>query len=538
MGPALPDQPEVVPGDVVAGRYRIEVLLGRGGFGHVFRAKVEPDGGKVAIKILLRSMFGHPTGLARFQQEAELLRRLEHPNTVRVLDFGVTPEGIAYIACEYLKGRSLGHVLRKGPLATERVARIGIMALGALEEAHREGIVHRDIKPENVFLFDDGPGREGVKLLDFGLAKALEPPGREAPKAQLTMQGEAPGTPSYMAPEQAFGGQVTPAADLYALGLTLAEALTSTRVFDDPTSTQTLRRQASPEPVRLPPGVAESPLGAVIERATRKRPAERFPSATAMREAIEAVINNLSSRVPKPGVTEMGAPVPEALTPPPPQPAPQVASEPVTQLGAPVPEAMARPSVPYIEVSPYVEAPPSARVPPPPTVRRRAPSLWRWILPVAVVTVIGGAVLGVLLYQEHSSSAPVARKEPARPKNPPPVAPPAPAPAPAPAGPKSWKDISDQALKDRLTGLRWSITQETTSPQPQGPVLMLQFRKGSRQGALHLYRFHEEALAAQADESLRLTQRYPSARDGSTVLLVQVFDDMSASNRLLDQLTK
>ncbi len=175
------------PGDIVAGRYRVEALLGKGGFGVVYRAVQLNIGRAVALKMLLAEALAHAGGIARFRREAELAQRLEHPNTVRLYDFGETEGGLPFAAWELLRGHPLDEVLRAEPtLAAPRVARIGAQALKALMEAHGLGIVHRDVKPSNLFLCEFSGERDFVKVLDFGIAKCLsDGPGltRKAPSS-------------------------------------------------------------------------------------------------------------------------------------------------------------------------------------------------------------------------------------------------------------------------------------------------------------------------------------------------------------------
>ena len=271
------------PGDVVAGRYRVEALLGRGGFGVVYRAVQLNIGRAVALKMLLAEALAHPEGIIRFRREAELAQRLEHPNTVRLYDFGETEQGLPFIAWELLRGRAFDEVIRaEGCLAPGRVARIAAQALKALMEAHALGIVHRDIKPSNVFLCEFSGERDFVKVLDFGIAKCLtDGPG-------LTSDGVIIGTPNYMPREQVAGHGVTPATDVYALGLVMAEALLGRPVFIGEAGLALCMAQLSDTPVPLPKSVLASPLGSVIARATQKDPSARFATAAEMLAELEA----------------------------------------------------------------------------------------------------------------------------------------------------------------------------------------------------------------------------------------------------------
>jgi serine/threonine protein kinase len=279
-------------GDVLEGRYRIEEKLGEGGFGAVFRATQLNIDRKVAIKVVQPQLLAMGSGLERFLREAKVAQRLEHPNIVRMYDFGHTEDGTPYIAWELLKGKPLDAILEEGiPVAPSRVVRICLQVLKALMEAHAQGIVHRDIKPANIFLSEFSGEPDFVKVLDFGIAKALDVTEDNKSKA-LTMAGQIIGTPNYMAPEQVEGKAVGPGADLYSLGLVMAELLTGQAVFQG-TGLAVCAAQLSPEPVPLRPDVANGPLGRVIWRATQKRLDERYPSARDMLDDLKQVAREL-----------------------------------------------------------------------------------------------------------------------------------------------------------------------------------------------------------------------------------------------------
>ena len=272
------------PGDVVAGRYRIEETLGEGGFGTVFRAtQLNLDRG-VALKVLHPELRLSDRGLERFRREARLAQALEHPNTVRLFDFGETAEGVPFIAWELLRGRPLDRLLAEdGPFAPARVVRIATQVLKSLMEAHGRGVVHRDVKPQNVFVSDFQGEPDFVKVLDFGVAK----PDPSSPgEAQVTREGELVGTPSYMAPEAVRGEGVGPPADLYALGLVMAELLSGSVVVTGRSQVDVIVNQMSERPVPLPEEVVSGPLGEVVVRATAKPLEDRFRSAEAMLEAL------------------------------------------------------------------------------------------------------------------------------------------------------------------------------------------------------------------------------------------------------------
>ncbi|MBL9026848.1 MAG: serine/threonine protein kinase [Myxococcales bacterium] len=290
----------LAPGFVVASRYRIESVLGAGGFGHVYVATQIGLGRRVALKVLPASATASAEQLERFQREAALAQRLEHPNTVRLFDHGVSAEGIPFIALELLRGETLAtSIARIGPQADERVARVAAQVLKALMEAHALGVVHRDIKPANIFLTSHAGEPLFVKLLDFGIAKQSQdavPPSRQiaAASAQpsstaLTSASHVMGTPRYMAPEQVRGEPVGPPADLYALGLTLAEMIAGRPVFDTENALEIISTHLADQPVQLPEAALGSRLRAVLERATTSRPEARYADAREMLDAIEAL---------------------------------------------------------------------------------------------------------------------------------------------------------------------------------------------------------------------------------------------------------
>ncbi len=275
--------PVLRPGELVAGRYRVEALIGQGGFGAVFRAMQLPMNRPVALKIVLPHAAGNAEVRARFRRESELAQRLEHPNTVRLYDFGETDQGLPFIVWEHLNGRSLDIVLSTdGSQGVGRAARIGTQILKSLMEAHAKGIIHRDIKPSNVFLCDFSGERDFVKVLDFGIAKAAD-------GQQVTRGGSMLGTPAYMSPEQVSGGAVSAASDTYALGLVLAEIISGKPVFGGDAPLAVAMAQLSDEPAPLPSLVVESPLGPLIVRATQKKAERRFGTAAEMLAALEAV---------------------------------------------------------------------------------------------------------------------------------------------------------------------------------------------------------------------------------------------------------
>lgn len=235
---------------------------------------------EVALKILLPEQLDG-VGRDRFRREAELGERLTCPHSVRLHAHGEDELGMPYIAFELLEGQSLSSWLsERGPQTPESTARIARAALEALAEAHDLGMVHRDIKPANIHLCSYGGHADFVKVLDFGIAKRSA---RDA--TQLTAADVVVGTARYMAPEQLRGEEISPATDLYSLGLVMAELLAGEPVFRG-TTIDVCIEQVSPRSVPLTASVRGSPLGALIARATDKDPGRRFQSARELLAAL------------------------------------------------------------------------------------------------------------------------------------------------------------------------------------------------------------------------------------------------------------
>lgn len=275
--------PAIALGSTVAGRYRIEALLGAGGYGAVYVAVQLNLDRKVALKVLHPHVMTRPNAQLRFEREARLAQLLQHPNVVRLFDFGVDPTTHqSFIVWEMLEGRSLeAELTRLGALDWKRVARIATQVLKALIEAHGRGIVHRDIKPANLYLCDFAGEPDFVKVLDFGIATFSESAG-----SSITQEGTTLGTPMYMAPEQVLGEPVDARADLYALGLVMAEALSGVPSLTGRSAMEIAMRQLAAEPHVLDPRVLATPLRDVIARAVAKPREQRFTSADEMLRAL------------------------------------------------------------------------------------------------------------------------------------------------------------------------------------------------------------------------------------------------------------
>ena len=277
-------------GTIFAGRYRILGLLGQGGMGAVFDAQHTGTGQPVAIKTLLLDGASDLDAVRRFFNEARMTAALQHPNTVRVFDFGQSDDGIFYLAMERLRGETLGEMqvrldVRARPMSQEQAGRIAIDVLRSLAEAHNAGLVHRDLKPANIFLHDIGTGETVVKVLDFGIAKSND--------SHLTKTGTSIGTPAFMSPEQVMSGVVDGRADLYALGVVLHGCVAGVLPFRaDSSYSMMMKHVAEPAPslreLQLPGVTAE--FADLVQRALAKKPEDRFANAGAMREALERAL--------------------------------------------------------------------------------------------------------------------------------------------------------------------------------------------------------------------------------------------------------
>jgi Protein kinase domain len=266
-------------GSTLDGRYRIDGLVGIGGMGSVYRCEHVGIGRPVAIKVLHADFIGNREASVRFQREAIASGRLEHPNIVGVSDFGLLEDGGCYLVMELLEGESLGDRLDRERLPWREAIDILRGVLRGLRHAHDRGVVHRDIKPDNVFLAVKD-GDPITKILDFGIAK-LFAGGADDPGA--TRVGITVGTPAYLSPEQAVGGEITPASDLYSTTVLLFEMLTGRPPFEDKDPLSMLGAHVG----RPPPSIAEiapelvlpPELEKIIQQGLAKQPLERFPSA-------------------------------------------------------------------------------------------------------------------------------------------------------------------------------------------------------------------------------------------------------------------
>ena len=271
------------------GSYRLLERIGKGGMGEVYRARHVKLGREAAVKILPPALAAEPDFLKRFEREAASAAALNHPNILQVYDYG-EQDGTPYLVMPYIGGGTLKDRLVGGTITPGGFARALTEVAGALDYAHRQGIVHRDVKPANILIDDD----ERAYLADFGIAKAIE--GGEA----LTQTGLGVGTPEYMAPEQSQG-RAEPRSDLYALGVMLFQLLTGRVPYSGASTVEVLLKHLQePVPLGALRGPAAREFGPILSRALAKDPAGRYPTG----RELMAVANAALARI---GVADAGA---------------------------------------------------------------------------------------------------------------------------------------------------------------------------------------------------------------------------------------
>jgi serine/threonine-protein kinase len=290
-------------GQVVADRYHIIKKLGEGGMGAVYLGEHVKMGRKSAIKVMNPSMAADPDAISRFNREAANASRISHPNVCQIYDFGETPDGTIYLAMEFVEGVPLTVIIeREGALPAARAAKILRQAADALASAHELGIVHRDLKPDNIMIVQGKDGGDIVKVVDFGIAKAVA--GDETGQ-KVTKTGLVVGTPEYMSPEQLSGDKLDGRSDIYSLGLVFYRMLTGVLPFQADSAQETMIKRLTDEPMRLAaarPDITFPPeLQVVLDKALTRLPADRYTNAAQFgRDAEAAVVGLPRTRVAEP----------------------------------------------------------------------------------------------------------------------------------------------------------------------------------------------------------------------------------------------
>lgn len=270
------------------GQYVLKEQLGTGGMGEVYRAEHLLLRRPSAIKVIRPERAGDPKNLRRFEREVQVTATLTHPNTIQIYDYGRAEDGTFYYVMEYLPGQNLEQLVKQhGPLSAERAVHLLRQICGALREAHAVGLIHRDIKPSNVIVCDRGMLHDVAKLLDFGIVDVPD----VGPGTEFTAHGQLLGTPAYMSAEQAAGApDVDARSDLYSLGATAYFMLTGKAPFERTTTNLVIAahiHDAVTPPHYLRTDIPAD-LSAVVKRCLEKDPAQRFPDAAGLEEALAA----------------------------------------------------------------------------------------------------------------------------------------------------------------------------------------------------------------------------------------------------------
>jgi serine/threonine protein kinase len=278
----------------ITDRWEVFERIGEGGMGVVYKGRHKVMGKIVAVKILMPHLTARSVSLRRFQQEAQAVSALEHPNVIDVLDCGLTPNGQAYQVMDYIKGISLTEAIHsEGKLPPERSLGIFMQICSGLAHAHSRNILHRDLKPSNIMLVDNADGKDHVRIVDFGLAKLLQDEMMGA-KQSLTQSGEVFGSPLYMSPEQCTGGKLDERSDIYSMGCLMYETLTGEPPIVGANVLDTMQRQLTDEPKPFATTSDDSlliRLNEIVLRCLSKERDLRYANATELKDDLHLALD-------------------------------------------------------------------------------------------------------------------------------------------------------------------------------------------------------------------------------------------------------
>jgi len=414
-GTDLHSSTDIAPGTILGGKYEIISKVGEGGMGAVFKAKSVPGGHIWALKVVAQRLVQEPGFRQRFKSEALIMKAVNHPNDVQVVDYAETEDGLPFTVMEFVDGPHLDELVPAGTkMDIARAVNLVIQLVDGLGAAHKLTIIHRDVKPDNIMVGKSPDGKEMAKLLDFGVAKVKEQ--GELYASAKTAAGVMIGTPAYMSPEQVKGipsDQLDGRVDLYASAVILFELLCGRPPFVEKKPVMMLMAHAAtppPDPRQFRKELCPA-LAAAILRALEKDPTKRFADANEMHQALEAGLKEQLAAAPAAAAAAAPAPagkptVPVAAPPPPPRPAP-VAPPP------PPPPPAARPASDP-EVTAQLEKPRHIEPPPPtqpgpvsshytgalpksrPTARSAGKRHWGRII---IVLLVLAAIIGLLIWR-------------------------------------------------------------------------------------------------------------------------------------------
>ena len=280
-------------GHVIGDRYRVERLIAAGGMGFVYMATDLVQQQPVALKIMRTSLQRDPVAIERFRREVRTIRRLMHPNTIELIDYGVTEEGFMFLVMEWLHGKDLREILRiKRRLSAITTTRVALQVAWSLSEAHMKGIIHRDLKPENIFIMHNPGPHLRIKVVDFGLAKVVSGP---ESAQQITRGGVVCGTPEYMSPEQAKGEQLDGRSDVYALGCVMYAMLEGDAPFRGKKAIDIAMMHINHPFPQMSEKVPQQ-LKDIILKCVEKKPAARFQNVNELAIALEAFLDPIECR--------------------------------------------------------------------------------------------------------------------------------------------------------------------------------------------------------------------------------------------------
>ena len=280
-------------GHVFGERFRVERLIAAGGMGFVYLATDLEQQQLVALKIMRSSLQRDPIAIERFKREVRTIRRLMHPNTIELIDYGVTEDGFMFLVMEWLHGKDLREIMRiKKKLSPITATRVALQVAWSLSEAHMKGIIHRDLKPENIFIMHNPGPHLRIKVVDFGLAKVVSGP---ESAEQITRGGVVCGTPEYMSPEQAKGEKLDGRSDVYALGCVMYAMLEGDAPFRGKKALDVAMMHINNP---FPPMNDKVPtmLKEIIMKCVEKKASARYQNVNELASALEAFLDPIECR--------------------------------------------------------------------------------------------------------------------------------------------------------------------------------------------------------------------------------------------------